>query len=126
MLTLAAQIDGEHRHRPRRNPPPSSRRQLNLGGGVVYGAAASGAGWTASVRPAYGHASTSMPGWWSGAVPRLPSRAFDVAPMLDAEVGFGDGERVSVSARRAFGLQAHPERGAAAGLGAVLRYARGW
>lgn len=64
-----------------------------------------------------------MPGCWSGAVPRLPSCAFDVAPMLDAEVGLCDGE---VSARRAFGRQGHPERGAAGGLGAVLRYARGW
>ena len=129
LMAFGAQVSGER-------PPaaaagdalPSSRRQLAFAGGVEYGASAAATGWSASARPSYGHVSSAMPGWWSGAVPRLGSRAFDVAPMLDAEVGygFGDGGRVSVSARRAFGLQGHPERGAARGLGAVLRYAPGW
>ena len=92
---------------------------------MAWGAAGSGAGWSASLRPSYGHVSAAMLGWWSGAVPRIGGfGGFDIAPMVDAEAGYGfeDGGRVSVSGRRAFG----GGRSGAGGLGAVLRYGRGW
>lgn len=125
VLTLGVQlgskeplVDGQHLRF-------ASRRQVGFGGGVAWGAAGSGAGWSASLRPSYGHVSAAMPGWWSGAVPRIGGfGGFDLAPMVDAEAGYGfeDGGRVSVSGRRAFG----GGRPGAGGLGAVLRYGRGW
>ena len=119
VLTLGVQLGGEEPQVLGEHLRFSSRRQVGFGGGLQWGAAGSGAGWSASLRPSYGHVSAALPGWWSGAVPRVGGLGgFEVAPMLDAEVGYGfeDGGRVSVSGRRAFG----------AGLGAVLRYGRGW
>ena len=125
VLTLGVQLGGEDPQVPGEHLRFSSRRRMGFGGGLQWGAAGSGAGWSASLRPSYGHVSAALPGWWSAAIPRLgaPGR-FEVAPMLDAEVGYGfeDGGRVSVSGRRAFG----GGRPGAGGLGAVLRYGRGW
>ena len=125
VLTLGVQLGGEEPQVGGEHVRFSSRRQMGFGGGLQWGAAGSGAGWSASLRPSYGHVSAAMPGWWSGAVPRLGGLGgFEVAPMVDAEVGYGfdDGGRVSVSGRRAFG----GGRPGAGGLGAVLRYGRGW
>ena len=125
VLTLGVQLGGEEPRVPGEHLRFSSRRQVGFGGGVAWGAAGSGAGWSASLRPSYGHVSAALPGWWSGAVPRVGGLGrFEVAPLLDAEVGYGfeDGGRVSVSGRRAFGAA----RPGAGGLGAVLRYGRGW
>ena len=125
VLTLGVQLGGEEPQVAGEHLRFSSRRQMGFGGGLQWGAAGSGAGWTASLRPSYGHVSAAVPGWWSGAVPRLSGLGgFEVAPMVDAEVGyaFGDGGRVSAASRRAFG----GGRLGAGGLGTVLRYGRGW
>ncbi|MCY4030302.1 MAG: hypothetical protein OXH75_28820, partial [Acidobacteria bacterium] len=125
VLTLGVQLGGEEPQVASEHLRFSSRRQVGFGGGLQWGAAGSGAGWSASLRPSYGHVSAALPGWWSGAVPRVGGLGgFEVAPLLDAEVGYGfeDGGRVSVSGRRAFG----GGRPGAGGLGAVLRYGRGW
>ena len=125
VLTLGVQLGGEEPQVAGEHLRFSSRRQMGFGGGLQWGAAGSGAGWSASLRPSYGHVSAAMPGWWSGAVPRLGGPGgFEVAPMVDAEVGYGfdDGGRVSVASRRAFG----GGRSGAGGLGTVLRYGRGW
>lgn len=125
VLTLGVQLGGEEPQVAGEHLRFSSRRQVGFGGGLQWGAAGSGAGWSASLRPSYGHVSAALPGWWSGAVPRIGGLGgFEVAPMVDAEVGYGfdDGGRLSVSGRRAFG----GGRPGAGGLGAVLRYGRGW
>jgi hypothetical protein len=125
VLTLGAQLGGEEPQVAGERVGFSSRRQIAFGGGLLWGAAGSGKGWSASLRPSYGHVSAAMPGWWNGAVPRLGAPGgFEVAPVVDAEVGYGfeDGGRVSVSSRRAFG-GGHAGAGR---LGAVLRYGRGW
>ena len=125
VLTLGVQLGGEQPLVDGEDLRFSSRRQVGLGGGVVWGAAGSRAGWSASLRPSYGHVSAAMPGWWNGAVPRIGGvGGFDIAPMVDAEAGYGfeDGGRVSVSGRRGFG----GGRSGAGGLGAVFRYGRGW
>ena len=125
LLTFGMQVAGKHPQVGVQSLRSSSRRQLGFGGGIQYGAAAPRSGWSASLRPAYGHVSAAIPGWWNGAVPRLGGLgAVDVAPMVDAEVGYGfvDGGQVSVSSRRAFG----GGRTGAGSLGAVLRYGRGW
>lgn len=125
VLTLGVQLRGEEPQVAGEHVMFSSRRQIGFGGGLQWGAAGSAKGWSASLRPSYGHVSAAMPGWWNGAVPRLGGLGgFDVAPMLDAELGYGfeDGGRVSVSSRRAFGVG----RSGTGGLGAVLRYGRGW
>lgn len=125
VLTLGVQLAGEHPLVAGQQLGAASRRQLGVGGGVLWGAVGSASGWSASLRPSYGHVSAAMPGWWGGAAPRVGAFGVsDVAPMLDAEVGYGfdDGGRLSMSSRRAFG-------GGLAGagaLGAVLRYGRGW
>ncbi len=125
VLTLGAQLGGEEPLVDGQHLRFGSRRQVGLGGGVAWGAAGSRAGWSASLRPSYGHVSAAMPGWWSGAVPRIGGLGgFEVAPMVDAEVGYGfdGGGRVSVAGRQAFG----GGRSGTRGLGAVLRYGRGW
>ena len=125
VLTLGVQLGGEEPQVAGEHLRFSSRRRMGFGGGLQWGAAGSGAGWSASLRPSYGHVSAALPGWWSGPVPRVGGPGgFEVAPMLDAEVGYGfeDGGRVSVSGRRAFG----GGRSGVRGLGAVLRYGRGW
>ena len=125
VLTVGVQLGGEEPLVDGEHLRFASRRQMGLGGGVAWGAAGSGAGWSASLRPSYGHVSAAMPGWWSAAAPRIGGfGGFELAPMVDAEAGYGfeDGGRVSVSGRRAFG----GGRSGAGGLGAVLRYGRGW
>ena len=111
-------IAGEHVRR-------SSRRQVGFSAGLQWGAASSRAGWSGSVRPAYGHASLAPPGWWGAAVPSLSALgSFELVPLVDAEVayGFGDGGSLGVSARQAFA-----GAGAGAGaLGAVVTYGRAW
>ena len=57
-----------------------------------------------------------MPGWWKGAVARCEELdVLDIAPMLDADVGYGfvDGERVSEASRRAFRDGPHGTAGSA-------------
>ena len=111
-------IAGEHVRRP-------SRRQVGASAGLQWGAASSRAGWSGSVRPAYGHVSLATPGWWSGAVPSLSAPgSFELVPLLDAEVayGFRDGGSLGLSARQAFGRRS-PGAGA---LGAVVTYGRAW
>ena len=111
-------IAGEHVRWP-------SRRQVSASAGLQWGAASSRAGWSGSVRPAYGHVSLAMPGWWGAAVPSLSALgSFEPVPLVDAEVayGFGDGGSLGVSAR-----QALAGAGAGAGsLGAVVTYGRAW
>ena len=111
-------IAGEHVRRP-------SRRQVGVSAGLQWGAASSRAGWSGSVRPAYGHVSLATPGWWGGAVPSISALgSFELVPLLDAEVayGFRDGGSLGVSARQAFGGRS-PRAGAP---GAVVTYGRGW
>ena len=112
------QVDGEHVRW-------SSRRRVGAGAGLQWGAAGSGPGWSGSVRPSYGHVSLAMPGWWSAAVPAMSGfGSFETAPLLDGEVGyrFGDGGSVALSARQAFG----GGRAGVGGIGALVRYGRGW
>lgn len=103
----------------------SSRRQVGFSAGLQWGAASSRAGWSGSVRPAYGHASLTPPGWWGAAVPSLSALgSFELVPLVDTEVayGFGDGGSLGVSARQAFA-----GAGAGAGaLGTVVTYGRAW
>ncbi len=125
VATIGMQVGGEEPLVAGEHVRSPSRRRVGAGAGLQWGAAGSGAGWSASVRPSYGHVSLAMPGWWSAAVPGMAGfGSLETAPLLDGEVGyqFGDGGSVAVSTRQAFGGGA----AGVGGIGALVRYGRGW
>ena len=125
VATLGMQVGGEEPLVAGEHVRSPSRRRVGAAAGLQWGAAGSGAGWSASVRPSYGHVSLAMPGWWSAAVPGMSGfGAFELVPLLDGEVGyqFEDGGNVALSARQAFG----GGRAGVGGIGALVRYGRGW
>ena len=125
VATIGMQVGGEEPLVVGEHVRSPSRRRVGAAAGLQWGAAGSGAGWSASVRPSYGHVSLAMPGWWSAAVPGMSGfGAFELVPLLDGEVGyqFEDGGNVALSARQAFG----GGRAGVGGIGALVRYGRGW
>ena len=78
--------------------PESVRRTLS--GSFDWGSGRRGAGWSASVRPAYGHPVALLPAWWSGGGLPLALYGVSPSPLLDAHVryGFASGAHLAVAA----------------------------
>ena len=125
VLTAGVQFDGELPVYPGedgRESPQSSRARMAAT--MKWGASGTTSGWSMSLRPRYGHAGVSLPGWWDAGALGGMGRINPV-PMFDAEVAYAFANRARLSVGTQTVFDDRMVAGAARTLG-VFRFSRGW